>query len=79
MEQTAINKPLYDALLDSGASEDKATEAAKSVLPYEDAARKSTVDARFGKLETFQALHRLHRTGNPQLLRCYAKCADRRS
>ena len=33
METTAINKPVYDALISAGVSEDKAEAAAKAVLP----------------------------------------------
>ena len=33
METTAINKPVYDALISVGVSEEKAEAAAKAVLP----------------------------------------------
>ena len=44
MEQTAINKPIYDAFVDAGASEVKATLAARAVLPSAgDAATKADI------------------------------------
>ena len=44
MAQTAINKPIYDAFLDAGASEGKAAAAARAILPsVEDAATKADV------------------------------------
>ena len=42
MVQTAINKPIYDALVDAGASEEKATLAARAVLPSADEAATKT-------------------------------------
>ncbi len=33
MDSTAINKPVYDALMSAGVSEEKAEAAAKAVLP----------------------------------------------
>ena len=44
MAQTAINKPIYDAFLDAGASEGKAAAAARAILPsVEDAATKADI------------------------------------
>ena len=44
MAQAAINKPIYDAFLDAGASEGKAAAAARAILPsVEDAATKADV------------------------------------
>ena len=42
MAQTAINKPIYDALVNAGASEEKATLAARAVLPSVDEAATKT-------------------------------------
>ena len=42
MPQTAINKPVYDAFVDAGASEEKATLAACAVLPSVDEAATKT-------------------------------------
>ena len=42
MPQTAINKPIYDAFVDAGASEEKATLAACAVLPSVDEAATKT-------------------------------------
>ena len=42
MPQTAINKPVYDAFVDAGASEEKATLAACAVLPSADEAATKT-------------------------------------
>ena len=33
METTAINKPVYDALIEAGVKDEKASAAAKAVLP----------------------------------------------
>ena len=44
MARAAINKPIYDAFLDAGASEGKAAAAARAILPsVEDAATKADV------------------------------------
>ena len=42
MAQTAINKPIYDAFVNAGASEEKATLAARAVLPSVDEAATKT-------------------------------------
>ena len=42
MAQTAINKPIYDAFVDAGASDEKATLAARAVLPSVDEAATKT-------------------------------------
>ncbi len=45
MAQTAINKPIYDAFMEAGASEEKATLAARAVLPSADeAATKADIE-----------------------------------
>ena len=44
MARAAINKPIYDAFLEAGASEGKAAAAARAILPsVEDAATKADV------------------------------------
>ena len=55
MAQAAINKPIYDAFLDAGASEGKAAAAARAILPsVEDAATKADIALLRADMEQFR-------------------------
>ena len=55
MAQAAINKPIYDAFLDAGASEGKAAAAARAILPsVEDAATKADITLLRADMEQFR-------------------------
>ncbi len=56
MAQTAINKPIYDAFMEAGTSEEKATLAARAVLPSaDDAATKADVTGLQAAIERSEA------------------------